>query len=122
MVRVAHAGVRVDREYEMSVQVITHEGQPQYAVLPWDEYQALLIAAGQSLPVEPVSSGPSQPSRPVLSQLAALRQEKGLSLQEMARHVGISPSYLELIERGEREPDSAILRALAWQLGVEGWA
>ena len=40
----------------------------------------------------------------------------------MARHVGISPSYLELIERGERDPDSAILRALAWQLGVEGWA
>ena len=36
--------------------------------------------------------------------------------------VGISPHYLAMIERGERQPDAAILRALAWALELEGWS
>jgi len=39
----------------------------------------------------------------------------------LARTVGISPSYLGLIESGERQPDAAIRRSLAWELGVAGW-
>ncbi|AZC27960.1 Transcriptional regulator, Cro/CI family [Pseudomonas sessilinigenes] len=39
----------------------------------------------------------------------------------MARKVGISPSYLALIESGERQPDAAIRRSLAWELTVPGW-
>ncbi|WP_163007211.1 helix-turn-helix domain-containing protein, partial [Pseudomonas viridiflava] len=39
----------------------------------------------------------------------------------LARAVGISPSYLELIENGTREPDAAIKRSHAWELGVQGW-
>jgi len=30
-------------------------------------------------------------------------------------------SYLELIENGTRQPDAAIRRSLAWELGVPGW-
>ena len=72
----------------MDVQVILREGQPEYAVLPWAQYQALLKAAGQ----------------------------------ELARQVGISPHYLNMIEAGEREADSAIRRSLARALGVTGWS
>ena len=36
-------------------------------------------------------------------------------------HVGISPSYLVMIETGERLPDLAIRRSLAWEMGVPGW-
>jgi transcriptional regulator with XRE-family HTH domain len=56
-----------------------------------------------------------------LSQLAALREAKGLSAEQLARNVGISPHYLAMIESGERQPDAAIQRALAWHLGVDGW-
>lgn len=101
----------------MSVQVIQRDGAPEYAVLPWAEYQALLQAAGQAASAAPPVAG----NRPHLTQLAALREAKGLSPEQLARNVGISPPYLGMIERGERQPDAAILRALAWHLGVEGW-
>ena len=31
----------------MSVQIIARDGEPEYAVLPWAEYQMLLQAAGR---------------------------------------------------------------------------
>ena len=32
----------------MGIQVISRDGQPEYAVVPWEQYQALLKAAGQA--------------------------------------------------------------------------
>lgn len=102
----------------MSVQVIRRDGEPEYAVLPWSEYQALLAAAALGQPVsEPVAAMPS----PSLQQLTQLREAKGLSVEALARTVGISPHYLGMIESGARQPDAAIKRALAWNLGIEGW-
>ncbi|MBS7689930.1 helix-turn-helix transcriptional regulator [Pseudomonas lalucatii] len=101
----------------MNVQVIKSDGEPQYAVLPWAEYQALLQAAGRVAPV----AAPQVAEAPALSQLARLREAKGLSAEQLARAVGISPHYLGMIESGERQPDAAIQRALAWTLGVAGW-
>ncbi|WP_268800083.1 helix-turn-helix domain-containing protein [Pseudomonas huanghezhanensis] len=112
----------------MDLQVISRDGEPEYAVLPWAQYQALIRAAG-------ISSGhdterTAQPAAatatvaddlPGLDQLGPLRQGKGLEVAQLARTVGISPSYLELIESGTRLPDAAILRSLAWELGVAGW-
>lgn len=105
----------------MSVQVIQRDGAPEYAVLPWAEYQALLQAAGQAAGQAASAAPQVAGNRPRLTQLAALREAKGLSPEQLARNVGISPPYLGMIERGERQPDAAILRALAWHLGVEGW-
>lgn len=107
----------------MTVQIIARDGEPEYAVLPWADYQALLLAAGRQGGAEPVQAvAPSQGARPALAQLQALREAKGLSAEALARSVGISPHYLAMIERGERQPDAAILRALAWALELEGWS
>ncbi|MFL1391641.1 multiprotein-bridging factor 1 family protein [Pseudomonas tritici] len=108
----------------MDIQIISRNGEPEYAVLPWDQYQALLKAAGQQHPSPPPSStaqaAPEQDLRP-LADLRGLREAKGLAIETLARTVGISPSYLGLIESGERQPDAAIRRSLAWELGVAGW-
>lgn len=108
----------------MDIQIISRNGEPEYAVLPWDQYQALLKAAGQQQPSPPPSStaqaAPEQDLRP-LADLRGLREAKGLAIETLARTVGISPSYLGLIESGERQPDAAIRRSLAWELGVAGW-
>ena len=56
-----------------------------------------------------------------LDQLRVLRENKGLALEALARTVGISASYLGMIESGERLPDLAIRRSLAWELGIAGW-
>jgi DNA-binding XRE family transcriptional regulator len=100
----------------MNVQVIKRDGEPEYAVLPWADYQALLQAVGRT-----AQGGGAAAATVALRQLARLREEKGLSVEELARSVGISPHYLSMIESGERQPDAAIQRALAWTLGVAGW-
>jgi DNA-binding XRE family transcriptional regulator len=117
----------------MDIQVISRDGEPEYAVLPWAQYQALLRAAGVALaPVSPTAvDTPPEPSSenlacgvvhlPSFDQLGALREAKGLEVAQLARAVGISPSYLDLIENGTRQPDAAIRRSLAWELGVAGW-
>ncbi|MBA1294632.1 helix-turn-helix transcriptional regulator [Pseudomonas lurida] len=108
----------------MDIQIISRNGEPEYAVLPWDQYQALLNAVGQQQPPSPSSpvarAVAEQDLRP-LADLRGLREAKGLAIEGLARTVGISPSYLELIETGERQPDAAIRRSLAWELGVAGW-
>ncbi|SEH94389.1 Helix-turn-helix domain-containing protein [Stutzerimonas xanthomarina] len=96
------------------------DGLPEYAVLPWEEYQALLTSghdASVAVPVEASTPG----TLPKFSTLLALREAKGLSQEALARLVGISPAYLGLIEGGERDPDNAIRRALARALEIEGW-
>ncbi|WP_263138560.1 helix-turn-helix transcriptional regulator [Pseudomonas sp. RIT-PI-AD] len=100
----------------MSVQVIMRDGQAEYAVLPWADYQALLQAAGAAPPEPTAATAPV-----ALQRIGELREKLGLAQDQLARTVGISPAYLALIESGEREPDSAIQRALARALGVDGW-
>lgn len=99
----------------MSVQVITRDGEAEYAVLPWAEYQALLREAGR------LPSQDRDTTRAPFEHLAALRDARGMTPEQVARDVGISPAYLALIERGERQPDDAIRRALARVLGLAGW-
>ncbi|WP_060509070.1 helix-turn-helix transcriptional regulator [Pseudomonas sp. NBRC 111124] len=109
----------------MGIQVISRDGQPEYAVVPWEQYQALLKAAGQA-PAEVAEEAAHQsapaPSLPAFSEVAQLRQAKGIAPEQLARNVGVSPAYLAMIESGERQPDAAIRRALAWHLGVAGWS
>ncbi len=109
----------------MDIQIIARDGEPEYAVLPWAQYQALLKAAGineapsQPAPA-PLAASPD-PILPGLDQLRSLREGKGIAIEALARTVGISPSYLAMIESGERLPDAAIRRSLAWELTVPGW-
>ncbi len=109
----------------MDIQIITRDGEPEYAVLPWAQYQALLKAAGVKAQPPRAATVPhaatSDPVLPGLDQLRHLREEQGIAIEALARTVGISPSYLALIESGERQPDAAIRRSLAWELKVQGW-
>lgn len=107
----------------MNVQVISREGEPEYAVLPWAQYQALLKAAGLTAKVAADNTAVKAPAQTAeLSQMRALREGLNLSLEQLARAVGISPLYLEQIENGQREAGEPILRPLARALGIAGWS
>ena len=97
----------------MNVQVIERDGQAEYAVLPWAEFQELLRAAGR----EPLGARQAEAQPQVqpfaLGRLRELREARHQSIEQLARSVGISPHYLTMIESGERQPDQAILHALA---------
>ncbi|PJI49409.1 MAG: Cro/Cl family transcriptional regulator [Pseudomonas sp.] len=100
----------------MNVQVIMRDGEAEYAVVPWGEYQALLAAAGRGAAqvVKPAAA----PTFDEKLDWKALREARGFSLEMLARSVGISPSYLELIENGEREASDAIQHGLRRALGT----
>ena len=104
----------------MGVQIITRDGVPEYAVLPWDEYQALVQASRRGAPAA-ADGATAAPTKPAISPLSALRESKGMSRESMAKSVGISPAYLSLIESGERDPGDVIWRSLARVLEIEGW-
>lgn len=101
----------------MNVQVITRDGEAEYAVLPWADYQALLAAAGRTPQVASVAAAVTAPVLPVAASWRELRESRGLSLESVAREVGISPPYLEMIEKGEREASEAIEHGLRRALG-----
>lgn len=99
----------------MNVQVIMRDGEAEYAVVPWAEYQVLLAAAGR---------GAAQVVQPAIAPIPdetpnwrSLREARGFSIEMLARAVGISPSYLALIESGEREASDAIQHGLRRALG-----
>lgn len=113
----------------MEIQVISRDDKPEYAVIPWEQYQALLVAAGQAPASSPAKAehtlaepAAAPASLPAISELARLREAKGLAPEALARSVGISPAYLAMIEAGEREAGAPILRSLAWHLDIAGWS
>lgn len=96
----------------MNVQVIERDGQAEYAVLPWAEYQELLAAAGRQPAAGSAAPLSLEPPAFDLANLRRLREARNLAPEQLARAIGISPHYLAMIESGEREPDQAIHRAL----------
>ncbi len=50
--------------------------------------------------------------------IASLRKLAGISQRTLAARAGIDPSYLSLIERGDRQPEPPVIRRLADELGV----
>jgi XRE family transcriptional regulator, regulator of sulfur utilization len=75
--------------------------------------------AAQSLAAaKPTQAKQSQPPS-VGAALAALRQQRELSLDELSRQSGVSKSMLSQIERNQTNPTIAIVWRLANALGVE---
>lgn len=100
----------------MDIQVIARDGKPEYAVLPWEQYQQLLRDAGRD---KPAAETPQPLAN--LRELKALREQAALTLEDVAREAGISPHYLQMIESGEREVSDVVKRTLARALKVSGW-
>lgn len=107
----------------MDVQVIWKQGEPEYAVLPWAEFQQLLRDAGRDGKdsPQPLQARPVAGAAVPLAALRSMREDRNMTLQALAREAGISPSYLEMIESGEREPSPVLLRALGRIFDVQQW-
>jgi transcriptional regulator with XRE-family HTH domain len=60
----------------------------------------------------------ADPSLGIGARLAAHRARQGMKVSELARRVGVSPSLISQIERGQSRPSVSTLFALAQALGV----
>jgi DNA-binding XRE family transcriptional regulator len=116
----------------MSVQIIEKNGRPEWAVVPYEEYQRLLaeaemlqdirdydeaklaIANGEELIPGKVTYALLDGENP----LRVWREHRGLTQQRVAKAAGISKPYLSQLESGRRRGTIEVLQAIAKVLNV----
>lgn len=116
----------------MSVQVIEKNGQIEWAVIPYAEYQKLLdawemlediraydeakanIEAGEELIPSKVAYALLDGKNPI----RVWREYRGLTQQQVAEKAGISKPYLSQLESGKRNGTTDILKNIAQALHV----
>jgi len=118
----------------MSTQVIRKNGQPEYAIVPWDEYETLLrkaealddAAAFDRAVHELAQSSDEVVPDEIVNRLLAgeapvkvWREHRGLTQAALARHSGVSQSYVAMLERGARQGTTHKLGHLARALEVD---
>jgi len=117
----------------MSVQVIEKNGKPEWAVLPYEEYERLVeeaemlqdvraydeakkaVVAGEELVPSEVTYAILDGANPV----RVWREHRGMSQKRLAEASGLSTSYLSQVESGKREPSPEALAAIAKELGLD---
>lgn len=116
----------------MKVQIISKNGTPEWAVIPYETYMSLAekaemledvqaydeakaaLAAGEELVPAEVVYAILDGQHPI----RVWREYRGLTQQELAEKAGISKPYLSQIEAGKRKGSTAVLSALANALGL----
>jgi DNA-binding XRE family transcriptional regulator len=116
----------------MKVQVIEKNGKPEWAVIPYEEYERLVeeaemlrdvraydeakkaIAEGEELVPSYVTYAILDGSNPV----RVWREHRDLTQQQLAEAAGISVPYLSQIESGKRRGSTEVLSAIAKALGL----
>ena len=116
----------------MSVQVIKKNGKPEWAVVPYEDYQRLLeeaemlqdireydeaklsIAKGEELIPSEVTYAILDGKNPI----RVWREYRGMTQQKVAEKAGISKPYLSQLESGQRKGTTEVLRAVAKALNV----
>jgi len=107
--------------------------RPEYAVLPWEDYQALLRAAGgeeEAADAALLDALPDYDAGDFLPDALVKRmvdgenplkiwcEHRGIKPSELARRVGISPGYVSDIIAGKKGGSVEVLRRIAGALGV----
>lgn len=117
----------------MSVQIIAKHGQPEWAVLPYAEYEALVEAAEMLADVQAYDEAKARlaageeivPAEVVYALLdganpiAVWRKHRGLTQQALAGQAGISKAYLSQLESGKRSGAAEVLARIAHALRVD---
>ena len=121
------------------VQIIEKDGEPEYAVIPFAEWERLRAAAEDVSDAraydEAIAETAGQESVPggVIDRLIAgenpvkvWREHRLLQQQALAERIGVSKGYLSQIESGKKDGTVSLYRNLAQVLDVSldelvGW-
>ncbi len=116
-----------------NIQLIERDGKPEWAVLPYEEYLALLEQAEMLEDIRDYDAAKAAlengedeliPSEVVYAimdgenPIKVWREYRGLTQQQLAEKVKISKPYLSQIETGKRIGTTEILSAIAKALDV----
>ena len=89
------------------------DGTAQHAILPWQEYQALLRAAEGHGLEPPIPAEIRQAIAAGVHPVRAWREHRGLNQGQLAAMIGISRAYLAQIEGGERTGTLEVMARVA---------
>ena len=114
----------------MKVQIIEKGGQPEFAVVPFEDYQMLLQRLEdledardlQEYLVNPGESFPAAFADHLLkgeSPIRLWREYRGLTQGGLAEKVKVSVAHISQIESGKRDCSVKLLRALSRTLEVD---
>ncbi len=117
----------------MSVQVISKDGKPEWAVIPFEQYEYLIASAEMlqdiqeyDLAKQRIADGeemiPSEVTYAILdgaNPVRVWREYRGFTQQVLADQAEISTPYLSLIESGKRTGTAAVLGRLAAALNLD---
>jgi DNA-binding XRE family transcriptional regulator len=102
-----------------STKILEHNGKPAFAIIPWDEYQALLnnqIGADESdvtFPHEVVMANVRGDSL-----IKAWREHLGLTQDELANRSGIKQPALARLEKPDANPRRSTLKKIADAMNI----
>ena len=116
---------------ERRVQTIEKDGEPEYAVVPIEEYRRMVAALEDTADVAAIerawgedAAGETVPGEVVntildgASPLRAWRLYRELTLEVLADRVGVSKGYLSQMEQGRKPGTPGVFRRLAYALDV----
>ena len=118
----------------MNVQIIEKNGKPEWAVIPFSEYEKLREALEDSEDIKDIETNlkaiqegkeltvPGEVTFAILAgtnPIRAWREYKRIKMIELAGKVGISSAYLSQIENGKRNPTIDTLKSIAKELKID---
>jgi DNA-binding XRE family transcriptional regulator len=118
----------------MNVQIIEKNGKPEWAVIPFSEYEKLLEALEDTEDIKDIETNlkaiqegkeitvPGEVTFAILdgtNPIRAWREFKQIKMNELAGKVGISSAYLSQIENGKRNPTIDTLKSIAKELEID---
>ena len=117
----------------MNVQIIEKNGQPEWAIIPYKEFELIREAVEDAEDIRDIEENlkaihedkgiviPGEITFAILdggNPIRVWREYKKIKLNELAKKVGISASYLSQIENGKRNPTIDKLKLITAALGV----
>ena len=118
----------------MNVQIIEKNGQPEWAIIPYKEFELIQEAIEDAEDIRDIEENlkaiqenkeiviPGEITFSILdggNPIRVWREYKKIKLNGLAKKVGISASYLSQIENGKRNPTIDTLKLIAAALGVD---
>ncbi len=118
----------------MNIQIIEKNGHPEWAIIPYKEFKVIQEALEDAEDIRDIEKNlkaihenneiaiPGEITFAILDGMNPIRvwrEYKKIKLNELAKKVGISASYLSQIENGKRNPTIDTLKLIATALGVD---
>ena len=118
----------------MNAQIIEKNGKPEWAIIPYGEFIKIkeLLENAEDIKDIEVNLKAIEENREIVvpgevtfaivdgtHPIRAWREYKNMRINELAKRVGISGSYLSQIENGKRNPTIETLKTIASALEIE---